>query len=232
MMEQETIKVFICDDTPEVVRYFSMALEQEKGMEVVGTAYSAAEAYSRIIKAKPHIVLMDIQMETGEAGIELTERLKNVNPDIKVIIITIHQKDDLIFKAYTAGAIDYIQKTATIQEIIRAIREVYNNTLAMRPSVTRTILDEFSRLKKQEESMLLLVNLISTLTNAEMDVLLAFCEGKKRNTIAKERFVEISTINKQVTSILHKTGYKSMKILVKTLEQNGVVSNIRRIMNK
>ena len=231
-METEQIRVFICDDTPEVVRYFSMALEKEKDVVVVGSAYSAAEAFGMIVKTKPQIVLMDIQMETGEAGIELTQRLKNYDPDIKVIIITIHKKDDLIFKAYMAGAIDYIQKTASIVEIISAIREVYDNKLALRPEVAHTILDEFSRLKKQEASMLLMMNLISTLTNAEMDVLAAFCEGKKRSTVAKERVVEISTINKQITSILKKTGAKSIKTLVKELEQSGVIGNIRRMAEK
>ncbi len=229
-LERKRIRVFVCDDMPEIVKYFRMILEHEEDIEVVGTAFSAQEAYGLIIDLKPDVVLMDIQMETGEAGIELTEKLKEYDNKIKVIMITIHQKDDLIFKAYLAGAIDYIQKTASVTDIVNAIRNVHESTISLRPELAQTILGEFSRLKKQEASMLFMVNIISTLTNAELDVLMAFADGKKRTVVAKERFVELSTINKQITSILKKTGYKSIKSLVQSIEKNGIVENLRTLL--
>ena len=141
---------------------------------------------------------------------------------VKVIIVTIHEKDDLIFKAYIAGAIDYIIKTSGPEEITNSIRAVYNNKIMLRPDIAEKILDEFSRMKKREGSFLYMLNIMTTLTNTELEILKLLATGKSRKEIAADRFVERDTINKQVTSILKKFDYSNTKALIKDLSQMGV----------
>ena len=92
------IKVFIADDAPEIRSYFQMIMKNEPDMEVVGTASSGKEAVEKVMKLCPDIVLMDIQMENRMAGIEAIEQIREINPNIKSIVLTIHEKDDFLFK--------------------------------------------------------------------------------------------------------------------------------------
>ena len=71
------------------------------------------------------------------------EKIKQQFPEIKVIIVTIHEKDDLIFKAYIAGAIDYVVKTSDADEIVKSIRAVYHNKIMLRPDIAQKIFGEF-----------------------------------------------------------------------------------------
>ena len=213
------IKVLIADDTQHIREYFNMILSQEQSMEVVGLAASGQEAYDRALELAPDVILMDIQMEHELAGIDAIYKIKEKLKDAKIIVITIHQDDETLFKAYAAGAMDYIVKTSSIVEIISSIVNVYNNKLFLRPEISQKILDEFSRMKNERESLISTLNVVSKLTNTEYDVLKAIYSGKKYSQIAKERFVEEVTIRTQVNKILKKFRMESMKSVIKELRE-------------
>lgn len=219
---ENKIKIVICDDMEEIREYFKNIVDGEKDMECLATCATAKEGVETVERLHPDLVLMDIQMESGEAGIWATEQIKQRFPDIKVIVVTIHEKDDLIFKAYIAGAIDYVVKTSDAEEITNSIRAVYNNKIMLRPDIAQKIFGEFSRMKQREGSFLYMLNITTTLTNTELEILKLLAGGKTRKEIAKERFVERDTINKQITSILKKFDYSNTKVLIKDLSQMGV----------
>ncbi len=219
---KKKIKVIICDDMKQIREYFQNIIDSTDDMQCVGACATAKEGVETVASMRPDVVLMDIQMESGEAGIWATEQIKQQFPDVKVIIVTIHEKDDLIFKSYIAGAIDYIVKTSDVEEIKNSIRAVYNNKIMLRPDIAQKIFGEFSRMKRREGSFLYMLNITTTLTNTELEILKLLAAGKSRKDIAKERFVERDTINKQITSILKKFNYSNTKVLIKDLSQMGV----------
>lgn len=226
-MNDNKIKIVICDDMPQILDYFKVIINHENDMMLVGSACSAKEGLEIIRKTKPDVVLMDIQLENSEAGIWATEQLSLSMPDVKVIIITIHEKDDLLFRAYVAGAVDYIVKTSSVTEIVDSIRNVFSNKIMLRPEIAKKIVSEFSRLKKREESLLYMLNIATTLTNAEVEILKLLETGKSRKEIAEDRFVEVETINKQISSMLKKYNYTNAKHLVKTLSEIGIMDIIK-----
>ena len=214
----DKIKLLIVDDMTDIRDHFNRILSNEPDIDVVGLASSGNEAIQKAQDLKPDVILMDVQMETRTAGIDATETILNNDPDIKIIILTIHQEDEYLFQAYCAGVMDYIVKTDSTTQIINSIRTVNNNKLMIRPGVADKIVDEFARLKSQQKSMIYMLNIISSLTNSEFEVLKCFYEGDTYKQISEQRFVTIATIKSQVNSILKKFEMKTMKEVVKLLK--------------
>lgn len=215
----DKIKVLIVDDMPDIREYFQLILSKEPDIEVVGLASSGIEALQKTREAKPDVILMDIQMETRTAGIDATNAIKSFFPDVKIIILTIHEEDEYLFQAYCAGVMDYIVKTDSISQILNSIRTVHSNKLMLRPGVADKIIDEFTRLKTQQNSMIYILNIISKLTNSEFEILKCFYEGSTYKEISETRFVSPATVKSQVNSILKKFEMKTMKEVVKLLKQ-------------
>lgn len=227
----DKIKLLIVDDMTDIREYFKMILSKEPDMEVVGLASSGIEATHKARELKPDVILMDIQMETRTAGIDATNAIKSFYPEVRVIILTIHEEDEFLFQAYCAGVMDYIVKTNSISEILNSIRTVYANKLMLRPGVANKIIDEFARLKAQQNSMIYTVNLLSKLTNSEFEILKCYYEGNSYKTISETRFVSQATIKSQVNSILKKFEMKTMKDVVKMLHQMNFSEIIKGLPN-
>lgn len=213
------IKILICDDMKQIRDYFSMIIENEPDMEVVGVASSAAEVVETFKETHPDIVLIDIQMEREDSGIWATEQIKRESSETKIIIITIHEEDEIIFKAYGAGAVDYILKTSPVAEILNSIRNVYKNEVFIRPLVAQKIMKEFTRLQSEKNSLMYTVMIMTRLTKVEREILKAIYDGYTRKQIVEQRSVELVTIDSHIGNILKKFGYKRSKDLIVTLKQ-------------
>lgn len=228
----DKIKLMIVDDMKDIREYFNMILSKEPDIEVVDLASSGIEAVQKARDLKPDVILMDIQMETRTAGIDATTVIKGMDPNVKIIILTIHEEDEYLFQAYCAGVMDYIVKTDSISQIINSIRTVFSNKLMLRPGIADKIIDEFSRLKTQQNSLIYILNIISRLTNSEFEILKCFYEGSTYKTISETRFVSPATVKSQVNSILKKFEMKSMKDVIKLLRQMNFSDIIKGNMNQ
>lgn len=211
----------IVDDIEDVCNYFKMVLEHEKYIDVVGTAYSGIEAYESIDMYKPDIVLMDIQMETEYAGLYYMEKIKEKHPNIKFIVLTMFDDDDILFKAINSGATDYILKSSSIVQIISSIKNIADNTFTLTPEMTKKFTNKISDLYSEKDSLLKVVKIISKLTSSEIDILYKIHLGKSYNSIAQERFVEVQTIRVQASKILKKFQQPSMNALISDLQKIG-----------
>ncbi|PNV60147.1 DNA-binding response regulator [Clostridium sp. chh4-2] len=212
MNENETgkINIMVVDDMPEIVNYFKENLNAQPDLNVIGTANSGMEAVSVAGSCRPDVILMDIQMETHNSGILAAEKIHKLLPAAKIIIVTIHEDDELLFYAYSVGVMDYIIKTDSIDRILSSVRNVYSNDLLLRPEIADKIRAEFNSLRLQNQSLLFALHILSELTNSEFDVLKAVYEGYSYKQIAQMRYVSQATIKSQVNSILKKFSKKRM----------------------
>ena len=140
-------------------------------------------------------------------------------PDVKMIVLTVHEEDEILFRAYAAGAIDFITKNSSLANILNSIRSVYSNNLSLRPDVAEKLLNEFSRLRNEQGSMIYTLNTISKLTASEFDIIKAIYHGSTYREIATQRFVETVTVRTQVNKILKKFNMGSMKEIIDTLKK-------------
>ena len=216
------IRVAICDDLEYLCKYFRNEINLTDDMECVAFATNSSMCIETVSREKPDILLLDIQMETNDAGITVIPKVLEASPDTKIIILTIHENDEFIFKALMLGAIDYMIKTTPTEEIFKTIRDVYYNTKSLSPKIAQKILRHCETISNQNQSILYMFNLLKTLTTAEFEVLSDFYSGLTYKEISKKRMVEESTLRSQVTKIIRKFDEPNMKTLIKSLHDSQV----------
>ena len=210
------ISVMIVDDIPEITAHFSFILQNEKDINVVGIASGGKEAVKMALELKPDVILIDIQMETDDAGLIASKQILEKLPETKIIILTIHNDSQNITEAYMIGAVDYLVKTSSVLEIINAIYDSVKRT-NFANNVNRTILDEMLKLKKTQKEMITCFQLLSKLNSSDLEIIQLLCEGKRYKEIAKERFVEEVTIRSKINKISKKINGMPIRDLVTML---------------
>lgn len=217
-METGKIRILICDDMPFIAESTKSILETNDDLEVIAITSSGKECIEAAQRLSPDIILLDIQMSLHDEGIITLEKLKQINPDIKIIMCTIHSEDEFIMRSFVLGASGYLVKTDPTETIVATIRDVYNNNVSLNANIARTILSNCIAIKSEQSGISKLLDTVATLTISEYEILKLIYAGKSYMAIADERYVEESTIRSQVNKILKKFEYKNMKQLIKYLK--------------
>lgn len=223
------VKLLVVDDLKIHIRRLQRLIEGQPDLELVATAENGYEAVMMAALHEPDIILMDIQMEHSMAGIEAAKQINEKLPNIKIIMLTVHKDDSIVFAAFQTGIVDYVIKTASAEEILGAIYSAYKDQSPIRPIIARKIRDEFQRMKESEKSILYIVGILSKITPSELEVLQLLVQNKTRKQIANIRCVEEDTIKKQVNSILKKFNKKSSKEVVKIINDLKIFELIKSI---
>ena len=213
------IKVMMCDDMPYISQCFKVIFDNVNDISMIGTAQSSNELFKMLEKELPDILLLDIQLSYATEGIDILKKVKQLYPSVKVIMLTVHEEDDFIFKSITAGAVDYIIKSDTPSNIEATIRNAYNNVMALNPYISQKLISECMKTKTVQEKALSLLNCVALLTASEYKVLQLVYEGYSYTEIAQQRFVEDVTIRTQISKILKKFNKKNINDLIEELKQ-------------
>lgn len=207
------IKVIIADDHELMREGIKKIINQEPGMEVVSEASNAAMLYELIDDVEFDILVLDISMP-GKSGIEIMKDLKITKNKTKVIILTMHPEDRFALRALKAGASGYLTKETASEELVHAIRKVYNGGKYFTETVANILLDEFS----YENTDLPVHHLLS---DREFEVLAKIASGKKVNEISLELNISPATVNTYRSRVMEKLGLKSnVEITRYALENN------------
>lgn len=213
------IKVLVVEDIEDIRQYVVKALKKDEKIQVIGEAATGIDAIEQVKTLKPDVVLMDIHMETPTAGLDAAEIIMGQFPHTRIITLTIHQDDQLVFRAYCAGVRDYLLKTSPPHEIVEAVHNVHQNQLMVRSNVASKIIDEFTKMRIQQDHIKFTYQVLSKLSNSEFEVLSQVYQGYKYRQIADARFVSLGTVKTQVNSILRKFQRKRMKEVLSLLEE-------------
>lgn len=224
----ENIKVLIAEDVEPIRKRYVNILNNHSGIEVVGQCATGEEACTLALQLHPDVILMDIEMESKDAGIRAAGRILSDLPETKVIILTVYEEDDMIFSAFQLGACDYILKGASNEEIISGIVSAYNDQSPIRPEIADRIRSEFKRVKTYESSFLFMLNILSTLTPRELDTLYLLINGHTKREICEMRCVEMSTVKSQVHSILKKFKKRNISDIITTEMDKNLLGMVLR----
>lgn len=194
MTKSKTIKVLVVDDHEMVRRGLTAYLETENDITVVGEANDGSKAVEMVKTLVPDVILMDLIME-NMGGIEATAQIKEMFPQIQIIILTSFIDEKLIFPALEAGALSYLLKTAKAEEIVYAIRSAVKEEAIIEPKVASQML---TRMRAPERQ------LHDELTPRELEVLRLIGNGKTNQEIADTLFIGIKTVKTHVSNILSK----------------------------
>lgn len=213
------IRIFIADDFQILVEDLEEMIKEQEDMCVTGTACSGREALEKLQSAQCDIVLMDIEMEEMNTGILVTEKLKEIRPELKIIFLTAHETDQIIITAMGAGAVDYIVKGISEEEVLLHIRAAYDGKTLLDNKVQKVVLKEYTRARRSEQSLLYFVNNLSALTAAERELVKLLLDGKKVSEIAAIRCVELVTVKTQIKGLLRKFKCSRTKEIVKMIHE-------------
>ncbi|HOV27008.1 MAG TPA: response regulator transcription factor [Pseudobacteroides sp.] len=193
------IKVLIADDHHMVRQGIKQILELENDIEVVSQASNGEEAVEFARQYKPDVILMDINMP-GMNGLQAIEELKKDNDMYRIVVLTIHQDREYLFKTIQLGAEGYVSKDAESSVLIEAIRTVASGNTYVQPNMTNELVKEFNRMstrvkEKEEESVL---------TSREIEVIGLIAEGLINKEIAKKLYISEKTVKNHVSNIFKK----------------------------
>ena len=195
------ITVSIVDDERELCQSIAAFVSGSPGFRCVSTYHSAEVALERLPRDRPDVVLMDIHL-TGMSGIECVERLKTTVPEMQVMMLTVYEDTEQIFKALSAGASGYMLKRLTPGKLLEAIREVHEGGSPMSGPIARKVVASFQQAGPTEGE-------ITHLSTREQMVLDCFAKGLTYKQAADRLDISVDTIRTYVRRIYEKLHVQS-----------------------
>jgi NarL family two-component system response regulator LiaR len=196
MTEAQPIRVIIVDDHAMLRKGLRFFLTSFADLELVGEASSGREAIDLCGQLEPDVVLMDMVMADMD-GAAATQIIREQNPSVQVLALTSFQEKDLIERALQAGAIGYLLKNVSAQDLAEAIREAHAGRSTLAPEAT-TVLVQATQQKASRPAY--------GLTDREEEVLALLVEGLSNAEIAQHLVISVATVKFHVRSILSKLG--------------------------
>jgi DNA-binding NarL/FixJ family response regulator len=198
----DPIRVLLVDDQRLMREGLRTLLELETDLEIAGEAENGQEALEAYRQARPAVVLMDVRMPVMD-GVQATRQLRQHWPEARVIILTTFDDDEYVFEGLRAGALGYLLKDVSGQELAEAIRTVAAGGALIQPSVARKVLAEFSRLAPLHPRP---ESLIDPLSEREQEILRLLAGGQTNRQIAARLHLAEGTVKNYVSTILQKLG--------------------------
>jgi NarL family two-component system response regulator LiaR len=196
IQQAESIRILIVDDHAIVREGQRALIDTEPGMEVVGEAADGEQAVELARSLRPDVILLDLAMPR-KGGIEAIGEIKEQDPQARILVLTSFAEDDKVYSAIKAGALGYLMKDASPQEILAAIGEVYRGEPSMPPAIAQKLMRELQRppdLPPTEEP----------LTEREVEVLKLVAQGLPNQEIAETLVISERTVSTHVSNILNK----------------------------
>jgi DNA-binding NarL/FixJ family response regulator len=207
----------LADDQPLVRTGLRMILSDVEDIAVVGEAANGREAVELASTTAPDVVVMDVRMPEMD-GIEATRLVSALAAPPRVLVLTTFDLDDVVYEALQAGASGFLLKDAPEDRLCAAIRIIADGGSLFAPSVTRRLIEEFSRRSPAVEPAAL-----GTLTERETEVLVLVARGLSNAEIARELFVSENTVKTHVARVLMKLGLRDRVQAVVTAYESGLV---------
>ncbi len=216
-MKTSPIRVLLTDDHAIVRKGVRALLATERDIQVVGEACSGAEAVTQAEVLHPDVILMDVVMPELD-GIEATRQIMTKLPGTHILVLTSFAADEKVFPAIKAGALGYLLKDSSPEELVGAIRKVHRGEPSLEPSIARKVLLELSHTPKQQPLT------ADPLTEREFDVLRLIAQGCSNKEIAVKLSVSELTIRTHVSNILGKLHLASRTQAALYALQKGITS--------
>jgi len=192
----QPIRVLLVDDHHIVRGGIRALLEVEEGIVVIDEAADGVEAVLKARSLNPDVILLDLQMPRKN-GIEAIAEIKEENPQTKILVLTSYSDDDKVLAAIKAGALGYLLKESSTQELVQAIHSVHNGESSLHPIIARKLIRELNR-----TSTLPPAN--EQLTERELEVLILVARGAPNQSIADSLVISERTVRTHVSNILSK----------------------------
>lgn len=214
----QPVRILLADDHAILRTGLRLMLSNQPNLLVVGEATNGREAVQKVAELQPDLVVMDITMPEMN-GIEATLVIKRHHPQIKVLMLTMHESEELLFRSLQAGGSGYVLKNSADTELIDAISQVMTGDTFLRPEMAKQVMrDYLIRVDAGEEA-----ESYEELTEREREVLTLLAEGMTNKQVADELILSIRTVETHRARIMDKLGLRGRAALVAYAKRQGLV---------
>ncbi len=212
------IRVLVADDH-DIVRFGIVSvLNTSKEIQVVADVATGDEALTAYTRLKPDVCLLDVSMP-GKSGIETATEIRKLDPNAKVLILTMHQNEEYLSQALKAGASGYILKNSSIKELVKSIGQVMKGDTVFSESVGKWMADQYVKNATMGAGAM---DELMSLTRREKEITKLIVDGKTSQEIADILFISPRTVEAHRANLMQKLGLKNTAALVKFAVANGL----------
>jgi DNA-binding NarL/FixJ family response regulator len=214
------VRVLIADDHAVVREGIRHVLSTMGGFEVVGEASNGEETLALALATTPDVIVLDISMPRG-TGLEITPRLRDLLPSTRILVLSVHEREEYVLQTVRAGAHGYVRKDSSPAELRDAIRAVYRGE----PFFSAPVARQLSAALHAETERVARANRLQALTGRERDVLAGVADGATNKEIAARLGISRRTVESHRESLMRKLGIRSVAGLTRFAVDVGLVSD-------
>ena len=214
-------RILIVDDQELFRDSLSIIMKSSDEIEVTGAVASVDEALASINETMPDAVLMDIRMP-GKDGVEGTRLIKNIYPDVKVIVLTTFDDDEYVYGALKYGASGYLLKGCSKAELMEAIHLALSGGAIINPEIATKVIRQFSEMARREDIILVSDELADLLNESELKIIRAVGRGLSNREISTTLYLSEGTVRNYISSILMKLELRDRTQLAIWAVQKGM----------
>jgi len=211
-----TISILVVDDHAVVRAGLRALIQSDPSLHIAGEAAGGLEAINLVEKLRPDVLVLDLSMPDMD-GILVTKELHEKYPDIRILILTVHEDEALLREAMKSGASGYILKYAAEKELIEAIKRIISGGMYVDPKMLPSLFNEEQNLAQSSD------DLVEPLTPREIGVLKLIVEGYTNRQIGIELGISIRTVEGHRANLYGKLGLRSRVELVRYAKQRGMI---------
>lgn len=213
-----TISIVLADDHHIVREGLKTILGTQQDFQVIGEADDGLQVSSIVERLKPDVLVLDLMMP-GLNGLEISRQVRRNTPQTQIVILSMHANEAYVAEALAAGAVAYLLKRATSDELINAIHEAVAGRRYLSPPLSDRLIDAYIRKLEAEEED----DPYTTLTPREREVLHLAAEGSTNNKIAERLSLSVRTVEKHRSNLMHKLALKTQTDLIRYAFQRGIL---------
>jgi DNA-binding NarL/FixJ family response regulator len=214
------LRILIADDHALVRQGAKVVIQARRGWKVVGQAANGREAVQTAIALKPDVVVVDIGMPELD-GVEVARQIRDGVPSTKVLVLTMHESDQMVKRALDAGALGYILKSDLTECLARAVKAVSEGKRFLTPKVSEIVLDGFLKPRSQRRQG---ERAGARITPRESEIIRLLAEGKANKEIAAQLGITVRTVETHRAKIMLKLGLHSLAELIHYAMRHGIAT--------
>ena len=214
-MTDAPVRLLLADDHTMLRQSLRRTMEDE-GLEVIGEAGDGDEAARLADELKPDVVLMDVSMPVLD-GVEATRLITEHTPGVAVVMLTMHADADVVARAIKAGAVGYLVKDCTTEELVRTVRQAASGETALSADLAASMLEEMRTPEPAKKAE-------SVLSKREEEVLQLIAEGGSTTEVAQQLFISVKTVKNHLASIYEKLDARDRTQAVLQAVRMGIVN--------
>jgi DNA-binding NarL/FixJ family response regulator len=208
--EKKRLRILVADDHELVRRGIRELLRARRGWTVVGQAANGREAVEKTGKLKPDVAILDISMPDLD-GLTATRQIRDAAPTTQVVVLTMHESDQMVRRVLDAGALGYVLKSDLAAHLVKAVKNVSAGKLFLTPRVSDIVLKGFLKTRNQPD---VTEHSQERPTPREVEIIRLLAEGKANKEIAAELGITIRTVETHRAKIMLKLGLHSLAELI------------------